>query len=453
MIKSISGKLFHLVIAVVLLQSCERETEIDPLDEESSLAKKWYAENGEPFVLEWSKSETIKVNNETTTIIVPLKDGLNLGSENGSLQNMVFTVEKNAVLTGNKVDLVAERLIVGTHSKEAISNFIKRHGHNNPDWGKVYFMTYDLKNILISSHVMDAKELKSIHVQLTAKETDTKGKIENENLNNESSNSSSSSKIPVVCKDWYLVEYFDDGTAEWAYLYTTCSGTASSGGGGNSGGGGGASGGANTPSATNFNALAPVEAIDIYERLDCFSSVPSNADTTYKITLHGHSAHNGYPTQEFWDGEPGHAYITLEKSNGSNVQRLSFGFYPKVDTWVTPTKNAVASGIGEESSNGERNSNIRLTSTINASAFNNAVSKAKTASNKPYDLNDYNCTDYAVDVFNASQNSNGQLIVPNSNIGFTTPAGLYKTLDEMRIGGNTNISNTLAKPPVSTNCN
>lgn len=452
MIKSVCGKLFHLVIAIVLLQSCERETEIDPLDEESSLAKKWYAKNGEPFVLEWSKLETIKGNNETTTIIVPLKDGLNVGTENGSLQNMIFTLEKNAVLTGNKVDLVADRLIVGANSKEAISNFIKKRGHNKPDWGKVYFMTYDLKNRLISSHVMDAIGLKYIHVQLTSKETDVKGKIENENLNNDPSSSSSSSKIPVVCKDWYLVEYFDDGTADWAYLYTTCSGTASSGG-GNSGGGGGASGGANTPSATNFNALAPVEAIDIYERLDCFSSVPSNADTTYKITLHAHSAHEGYPTQEFWSGDPGHAYITLEKSNGSNVQRLSFGFYPKVATWVTPTKNAVASGMGEESSNDIRRSDIRITNQITASAFNNAVNKAKTASAKPYDLNDYNCTDYAVDVFNASQNSNGQLIVPNSNIGFTTPAGLYKTLDQKRVSGNTNVSNNYAKPPVSTNCN
>lgn len=454
MIKSICGKLFHLVIAVMLLQSCEREALNYPLEEENSLVKKWYAENGKPFALDWSKLETIKSSEENKTVIVPLENGLNLGDENGSLQNMVFTVEKNTVVKGNKLDLVANRLTVSTHSKETISNFMKKLGHSNQEWGKVYFMMYDMNNNFISSQLMDATGLKNIDVQLTSKEPDSKVKIEKESVQKKSSNSPSLAKIPVVCKDWYLVEYFDDGSAHWDYLYTTCSGTGSSGGGGGSGSGGGGGGeGGNSPSATGFYAHAPSQNIDLYERLDCFNSVLSNAQTQYKITVHVHSAHDGYPTQEFWNGDPGHAYITLEKSNGSNVQRLSFGFYPKVATWVTPTKNAVASGMGEESANPTRRSNIRITSTVNASAFNNAVSKAKTASSKPYDLNDYNCTDYAIDVFNASQNSSGQLIVPNSNIGFTTPAGLYKSLDQMRIGGNTNVSNTKTYPLVSTNCN
>lgn len=63
----------HLVIAILLLQSCERETDKYPVVEETSLVKKWYAENGKPFALEWSKLEIIKRNNEIKTIIVPLE--------------------------------------------------------------------------------------------------------------------------------------------------------------------------------------------------------------------------------------------------------------------------------------------------------------------------------------------------------------------------------------------
>ncbi|WP_398455848.1 hypothetical protein AB3466_06715 [Sphingobacterium thalpophilum] len=53
-------------------------------------------------------------------------------------------------------------------------------------------------------------------------------------------------------------------------------------------------------------------------------------------------------------------------------------------------------------------------------------------------------------VFNASQSGSNKLNVPNSNIGYTTPEGLYKTLDNLRTGGNTNVSNVGGKPPVST---
>lgn len=236
--------------------------------------------------------------------------------------------------------------------------------------------------------------------------------------------------------------------------YKPGGGSGSGGGGGGSSGGGG-SGGSTTPSATNFLAAQPAQSINLAQRLLCFNAVPTNASTTYKITIHAHSAIQGLPSAEFNlpARDPGHAYITLEKANGSNVQRLSFGFYPKVETWVTPTKNGVASGIGEEYANQYRRSDIRMTRTLTNAEFTSAVSSASSNGTKTYDLNDYNCTDFALEVFNASQSSSNQLNVPNSNIGFTTPAGLYKKLDELRVGGNQNVSNTSGRPPISTSCN
>ncbi|EEI91355.1 4Fe-4S binding domain protein [Sphingobacterium spiritivorum ATCC 33300] len=227
------------------------------------------------------------------------------------------------------------------------------------------------------------------------------------------------------------------------------------GGGGSSTPGGtdnGGSGGGNA-SGSNFNALGPTNPINLEKDLDCFDKVPSNNNTVYKITIHVHSAHEGYPTQEYWQGDPGHAYITMEKSNNANVHRLSFGFYPKEDTWVTPTKNAVASGIGEESSNDLRRSDIRYTMIVNEQSFNNAKFSAIVNSNKPYDLNDFNCTDYAIEVFNAAMQNGEKLNVLNSNIGFTTPAGLYSNLDQLRQNGNTKISKSKFYLPFSNSCN
>ncbi|SMG32625.1 hypothetical protein [Sphingobacterium psychroaquaticum] len=232
------------------------------------------------------------------------------------------------------------------------------------------------------------------------------------------------------------------------------SGSGGSGEGGEGEGGDG-SGGSSSSNASNHMAVAPVSSIDLNQRLNCFNSVPTNSATSYKVTIHVHSAVQEYPLSEFnvVKGGPGHAYITLEKTNGTHHQQLSFGFYPQEDTWVTPTKNAVASGIGEESSDPERRSDIRMTKSINNLEFTAAVVNASNNSTKTYDLNDYNCTDFAIDVFNASQSGVGKLNVLNSSIGFTTPVGLYKALDNLRIGGNANVSNVSTKAPVSTNCN
>jgi hypothetical protein len=55
-------------------------------------------------------------------------------------------------------------------------------------------------------------------------------------------------------------------------------------------------------------------------------------------------------------------------------------------------------------------------------------------------LNDYNCTDYAVGVFNQVMPFNKQLNVPDHITGFgvnckTTPNSLYKRLKQMKQSG------------------
>lgn len=442
MITSIYRKVIYAVCAILLLQSCERDTIMSPQTDETSLAKKWYEDNGKPFPLDWSKAHLIDGNNnENSTLVVPLENGTTLGADNSMQQNLVFTIQGNKVVKGNKVNFISNTRTVAQFSDEAISNMIKNQAYRSKDLGKVYYMTYDLNDTLLYSQLLDADGLKHVKLQLMIKDLDT-------NINKENARPDTGKNIPVVCSEWYLVEYFDDGTAYWTYLYTTCTGTASGGG----GGGGGSGGGSGAPASTFYEA--PTEPIDIQEVLKCFNSIPSNAQTTYKVTIHTHLANpsNAYQVYNVSDKDPGHAYITMQKTNGSATRSLTFGFYPSAGTWMTAIKDAENSAIGQESPQ-TRRSDGSYTLSVSEASFNNARNVALTSATKKYDLNDFNCTNYAIGVFNAAMGGTG-LQVPNSPIGYKTPSSLYLKLSDMKTGGTAGISLTPSMAPTSTTpCN
>jgi hypothetical protein len=426
MLTTIFRKLIYVVFAIMLLQSCEGDIETYPQTDETSVAKKWYEDNGKPFPLDWKKAQLINGNNNTT-LVVPVQDGTILGWGYSMKQNMVFTIEGNKVASANKVSLFADTRTVAEFSEQAISNFIKKQVNRSEDLGKVYYMVYDLDDNLLYSQSLDSSGLKMVNLQLKMKDADT-------NVNKENVKPDTSKNIPVVCSEWYLVEYFDDGTAYWTYLYTTCSGTASGGGGGGGGGGshGGGSGG------TSFVAAAPVTTINIEQRLDCFKNIVDNADTKYKVTLNAHRI-------DLNSDKPGHAYLTIEKSNGTQLQRLSYGFYPQ-SVAGSATMQPTPSAMGEESSDDDRKSDASLS--VTKAQFNSIISQSIALSKVPYDLNENNCTHYATDVFNLLLPSNGQL----NNNGFLTPDGVYTYLANFKQAGNPNVTLGRIDPPKSTNC-
>lgn len=440
MLNSIFRNLVYAVFAIIiLLQSCERDNETYPQNDETSVAKKWYEDNGKPFPLDWSKSQLIKIDNENTTLVVPLENGTNLGPDNSMQQNLVFTIEGNKVANANKVNVLSDTRTVVQFSEEAITNFVKKQGYRSKDLGKIYFMIYDLNDNLLNSQLIDATGLKQVNLQLKIKDDDAKVK-------DNWTSSTTGKNIPVVCSDWYLVEYFDDGSTYWMYLYTTCSGVGS---GTGSGGGGG---GSSAPASTYYEA--PAEPINIQEILNCFNNIPSNAQTTYKVTIHTHLANpnNAYQVYNVTDKDPGHAYITMQKTNGSATRSLTFGFYPSAGSWMTAIKDAENSAIGQEIPQ-TRRSDGSYTINVSEAAFNNARNIALTSAAKKYDLNDFNCTNYAIGVFNAAMGGTG-LQVPNSPIGYKTPSSLYLRLSDMKTGGTAGISLAPSMAPTSnTPCN
>lgn len=444
MIRSICEKLIYMITVIMVLQSCEREFEY-PLEDETTVLKQWYEEQGKPHALEWSKIKSIESSDNVTTLIVPLESGINIGPDNALSKNIVFTIDAQDKITGFRLDLFSNIATITDHAEEMISNFFKKKGHNDPRLGKVYFMTYDINDEFLFSQLMDKDNFKAANIRVTSQSVDVKTKMKRAQEKKKSTNGPSIANIPVVCKEWYLVQHFDDGSEEWYYLYTVCSSTGNDTG-GESGGVGG-SGGASSA----YFYESPADPIDIQKLVDCFINVPSNSETKYKVTIHTHLANPNLVTQvyNFTEDDPGHSYITMEKTNGSTSRSLTFGFYPLTDTWITGTKNAVGSSIGMEDSD-DRRSDASYTISISEAAFNNMKRIAVAKSSKPYDLNDYNCTDYAIDVFNGALATENQLVVSDSPIGFTTPAGLYARLNQMKSSGITGISMTGTKAPIST---
>lgn len=236
---------------------------------------------------------------------------------------------------------------------------------------------------------------------------------------------------PDICGDRYeyQCQYLNEGDGEWPL-------PGSSGGGSNNGNN-------NGNNTIAFTALAPTITIDIKKRLECFKSVPDNANTKYNITLHAQKGIGG-------GNKPGHAFITLEKSNGSNMQRLSYGFYP-VSSLQSGTMQSVPSAIGEESSDPLRNSNARYSLSIDASKFQNIINASANLANQFYNLLNNNCVHYATDIFNIANPPTGYL----GNNGFITPDDLNTYLQNTKsLNPNQKGIETDKKDlPKSTNCN
>jgi hypothetical protein len=166
----------------------------------------------------------------------------------------------------------------------------------------------------------------------------------------------------------------------------------------------------------------------------CFDRVP-NAGATYSVKICADLPVNSDPSIIITSGlVPGHAFISMTKTNGTESVTQSFGFYP-VTSWVSIFNTAIDSKLVDDGGH-EYNASMEMTN-ISALDFqtlqNYAINKGTTLK---YDLNDYNCTDYALEVFNSIRST--PLVVPDQITGGTggnnwgtTPNGLYNVLNNL----------------------
>ena len=229
--------------------------------------------------------------------------------------------------------------------------------------------------------------------------------------------------------DWYCYEgFYDDfgGGDGGAYTY------------GYSGDGDGSSATSNEDNTMVVEVESNDDpAIKVEDYIQCFSSVPDEG-ATYQVTIFSDIPVNNNPGKMFeWaTGSPGHSFIQLTKSSDNFSIQQSFGFYPQI-SWQILTSHPCASKIVD---NGGHRFDASLTQTISSSQFEAVISKLELLENTDYSLSDWNCTDFAMSIYNAA--SYNPLTIPQySTEGdgtlMNTPQGLYKEITMLQASGNT----------------
>lgn len=138
------------------------------------------------------------------------------------------------------------------------------------------------------------------------------------------------------------------------------------------------------------------------------------------------------PTTFFlWtDAYPGHAFLQMKKTNGTQTVLRNIGFYPK-DGWKTIISNGPVDA--KFADNGGHEYNASFLMTVDEAAFASLIIRIQHISSVVnYDLDDYNCVNFAVDMFN-SVRPNDKIVVPKvlyfgSGKSMSSPQGLFLEL-------------------------
>jgi hypothetical protein len=190
----------------------------------------------------------------------------------------------------------------------------------------------------------------------------------------------------------------------------------------------------------DFEPVEKRDAIDVTKYLKCFSNIPDSGSTCSIEILTDIPVDND-PDKFFnWNtGSPGHTFLQIKKSNGSQSVSQNIGFYPE-QGWKTLLTTAPVKGKFVD--NGWHEFNASLKRDISADQLKSVVTEIESlAKSVQYDIDDYNCTDFALQVFNSVPYST-PLEIPKYNIpggmapnGTNTPQGLYQKLKNMRQAG------------------
>lgn len=206
-------------------------------------------------------------------------------------------------------------------------------------------------------------------------------------------------------------------------------------------GGGGGGGYGPTPIKIDFENQFADPAIDLKAYMKCFTDIPDEG-ATGSIELFTDLPVNGEPNTFFdWEsGSPGHTFIQLRKQNGSQSVSQNIGFYP-VQGWKTPLTPAPIEGKFVDNQHHEYNASIKIN--LNSNQINSAVTEILYLVNfLRYDIDEYNCTDWAMEIYNKIVQTEQKLEIPMYDLpgaqapfGSSTPQGLYQKLKELKDAG------------------
>jgi hypothetical protein len=175
----------------------------------------------------------------------------------------------------------------------------------------------------------------------------------------------------------------------------------------------------------------PLPGLDVIKYLQCFDKVPDNSSTIYRVILMVDIPVDRDPSAyfDFSTGFPGHTFLQLQKLNGASNVIRNIGFYP-TEGWKTKINDGAVPSKFVDNSHHEYNASI--TTEVKPHEFNAVITYIRNAADNKYDLDDYNCTDMALQAFNKAVPYDplkpGKTTHFNSLKAMNSPQTLYKEL-------------------------
>jgi hypothetical protein len=219
------------------------------------------------------------------------------------------------------------------------------------------------------------------------------------------------------------------------------------------GGGGSGTGGSNLgqdglhydhPIRIDEESFGDDPSIEVEKYVGCFDKIP-DAGATCSIEIFTDIPVDSDPNKIFDinSGSPGHCFIQLKKSNGSEGVLQNLGFYPKSGFKVSLTNAPVDAKFVDD---GGHEYNASLKMVFSPADLRSTLTEILYMKNMKYDVDNFNCTDWALNVFNKSRTNKLEIPlydipgnVPSS--GTQMPQGLYNKLKQMKATGDPEAAN------------
>lgn len=205
---------------------------------------------------------------------------------------------------------------------------------------------------------------------------------------------------------------------------------------------------------TFFAAGPPSQIVDINKMMKCFGNI-SDIGATYKIQLCVAIADINNPAT-MWKPikNVGHAFLTFTKTNGNQSISQSIGFYPATAVKSLSFGLTASTILNDGFSGEEHGYNASLTlQDLSKNDFNTVIGQAITLGTHDYDLNDFNCANFAVYSINSIRGSSPinsvsitkNVYVPPSSYAPVTysqsPSGLYQALAMLKNSNSVDAAN------------
>jgi hypothetical protein len=188
--------------------------------------------------------------------------------------------------------------------------------------------------------------------------------------------------------------------------------------------------------------------LNLDKAFKCFEQIPSSkAKYSIKLCVDVPNNRNPMACPPYGGSEVGHSFVVLTKKNGTQSVTQVFGFYPQKTPGLLNAFDPFPSVIKD---NGGREINASIEMSLTEAQFKTIREKALELARKKYDLGANNCTDFALNLFNAIRPTPITIekltIFLPSNVGFvpkdpetirikSSPQMLFTKLKEMRNAG------------------